>query len=634
MYLTKALLDEIGNPDLSLSDRVHLCCRLAKQLEQAGDFDAAQEAMADVWQGVGARPTLEGLDDETTAHVLLRVGALTGWIGSATQIEGSQEAAKDLISESLRMFDDLGQRNKVGEARSDLALCYWRAGAFDEARVMLQDALSEFNKSDIEQRATALLRRAVVERSASRLNEAVQIYNQAAPLFDEVNDHYITATFHFGFANVLNQLSSVENRKDYVDMALMEYTAASFHFEQVGHERYQACVENNLGFLFSTIGKFAEAHEHLDRAQMLMTRLKDTVHLAQVDETRARVMLAEGRIVDAEKTVRAAVRTLEKGDEGALFAEALRTHGVALVRLGHQAQARVALNRGISAAEQAGDFEGAGLAALTLIEELGAKLSNEDVWVTIHHAAILLEKTQDIAILRRLAKAFLALHEVLAPNDWTNFSLRNAVLGYESHLIKLALKVTGGSVTRAARLLGFKHHQSLITLIASRHKELIETGARTAVRSRRRHLLVHGKRVKKKKVGADHAQAASQISILHVEDNQQIAKLVAEMFAGEEWVVELCADGYGALEKLTGNDHYDLLLVDNDIPGLSGLGLVHRARKITHRRRTPIVMLSGDDCEREAWRAGVDAFLRKPEDIKKVSSTIARLLEEQKDRKD
>jgi DNA-binding NtrC family response regulator len=44
-------------------------------------------------------------------------------------------------------------------------------------------------------------------------------------------------------------------------------------------------------------------------------------------------------------------------------------------------------------------------------------------------------------------------------------------------------------------------------------------------------------------------------------------------------------------------------------------------------RATPIIMLSGDDCEKEAWRTGVDEFLRKPEDIERVSSTIERLLE-------
>jgi tetratricopeptide (TPR) repeat protein len=320
MHLAKELLIEIDNPNLSVKERANLECRLARRLEQAGDYEAASEAMAGLWRGVGARPMLEELDDVTQAQVLLRVGALTGWIGSAKQIEGSQEMAKDLISESLRMFEQLGRRNKVGEARSDLALCYWREGAFDEARVTLQEALSDLDESDVEQRAIVLLRRAEVERASTRLNEALRIYNEAAPLFEGVTDHYLTATFHQGFANVLNQLSSIENRKDYVDLALMEYTAASFHFEQAGHEPYHACVENNLGFLFSTIGRFADAHEHLDRAQTLMTRLKDNVHLAQVDETRARVLLAEGRTVEAEKTARAAVRRLEKGDELSLLA--------------------------------------------------------------------------------------------------------------------------------------------------------------------------------------------------------------------------------------------------------------------------------------------------------------------------
>jgi len=144
--------------------------------------------------------------------------------------------------------------------------------------------------------------------------------------------------------------------------------------------------------------------------------------------------------------------------------------------------------------------------------------------------------------------------------------------------------------------------------------------------------MVHPKRAKKKKVRADHAQAVSQISILHVEDNEQVAKLVNDMVVSEEWRVEHCVDGYSALEKLTGNNHYDVLVVDNDNPGLNGLEVVQRARKITHRRRTPIVMLSGNDCETEASRTGVDVFLKKPEQISELPSTIKRLLEEHKER--
>ena len=139
------------------------------------------------------------------------------------------------------------------------------------------------------------------------------------------------------------------------------------------------------------------------------------------------------------------------------------------------------------------------MSALTIIEVLGASLSNEEVWATIDHAGVLLEKTQDTASLRRLAKAaFRALfltHAVPAPPDWTDFCFKQAVHRYEAHLITLGLNETGGKVTAAARLLGFNHHQSLIALIDNRHKELLET--RAPVRPRRHHLLVHPKRKRK-----------------------------------------------------------------------------------------------------------------------------------------
>jgi len=498
MHLANELLRELDIPGLSPNERAHLRCRIAKQLEQAGDYDAASEAMAELWEGVGARPNLEGLDDEKKAEVLLRVGSLTGWIGSASQIEGSQEMAKDLISESLRSFDRLGQRSGAGEARTSLALCYWRIGAFDEARVNLDMALSELNESDVEQRTIAFIWKAEVERASQRLNEALLIYRQTIPLIDKVNDHSLAAHFHNGVASTLNQLSSIENRPDYVDRALIEYTAASFHFEHAGHERYQGCVENNIGYLLGTIGRFEDAHEHLDRAQMLMTRLKDNVHLAQVDETRARVLLAEGRTVEAEKTARSAVLRLEKGDEFSLLTEALTTHGIALARLNHSEQARATLDRAISVAEQAGDFQSAGVAALSIIELLGTHLSYEGVFATIDRVGVLLETTRDITILRRLTKAFQSLflaHAPPATPDWTNFSLREAVLRYESHLIKLALLQSEGSVTKAARLLGFNHHQSLVGLISGRHRELLTV--RSAVRKRRQHLMPHPKRKKK-----------------------------------------------------------------------------------------------------------------------------------------
>jgi two-component system, response regulator RpfG len=98
--------------------------------------------------------------------------------------------------------------------------------------------------------------------------------------------------------------------------------------------------------------------------------------------------------------------------------------------------------------------------------------------------------------------------------------------------------------------------------------------------------------------------------------------------------VDSCLNGMTALEILKSDSPYDVIIVDNDLPGLSGLELVLRVRSMAHRRSTPIIMLSGDDCEKEAWRAGVNAFLRKPEGADQTPSTIARVRKEIKEKRD
>src|SRR2546425_515121 len=216
----------------------------------------------------------------------------------------------------------------------DLALSYWREGSYDEARIQLANALSHLEDEDSDLKAVLLINAGMIEVWAQRLNEAMHFYNEAAPLLDRSEDHALKGTFHNGYGSVFNRLAAPEHREDYLDRALMEYTAASFHFELAGNVRYLARVENNLGYLFFTIGKYDEAHKHLDRARRFFFALSDMSMIAQVDDTRARTLLAENRLAEAERVARNAVRTLEKGDEQAVLAEALTSHGVSCARVG------------------------------------------------------------------------------------------------------------------------------------------------------------------------------------------------------------------------------------------------------------------------------------------------------------
>ncbi len=496
MDLQPSVID--NETDFSVVDNVIPLCELAKGLEEAGEFERAAETLQPFWQGLPHRPETESLDDQAKAELLLRTGTLTGWLGSAKQVPGAQEIAKDLISESAAIFETLGMTEKVAEARVDLSTCYWREGALDEARITLRLVLDSLGDSRSEQKLRALSNAAMIERAATRDRDALRIYMEAAPLFEVSTSHALKGKFHNAYAMLLRSLGASENREEYIDKSLLEYAAASFHFEQAGHRRFQARVENNVGFLFATIGKFNEAQEHLARARSLLLSVGDHGGAADAEDTRAQAFLLEGKYDQAERAARSAVRSLKRGGEQTLLAEALTTHGKALARLNQTNMAKSALDQAIEIAQTAGNPDRGGIAAVTAIEELNSSLSTNALQEYYRTAEILLSNSQNRTLMLRLgecARRVLAASTNEATSENTGvakvsmqpgFSLDAEVLRYEGNLIRKALEDSGGSVTRAARLLGVTH-QGLAFILNGRHSDLLSI--RTPVKRRRRSII-------------------------------------------------------------------------------------------------------------------------------------------------
>jgi tetratricopeptide (TPR) repeat protein len=481
------------------TDNVLQLCELAWGLEEAGEFELAAETLQPFWKGLPHRPETDGLSDQAKAELLLRTGILTGWIGSAKQISGGQEIAKDLISESGSLYETLGIIEKIAEAGVYLSTCYWREGAFDEARVTLRLVLDRLGERQSEQKLRALLNLGMVEKVASRDWDALQIYKEAAPLFEQSSNNSLKGKFHNSYAMVLRGLGTAEGREDYIDRALVEYAAASFHFEQAGHRRFQARVENNVGFLFAGIGRFAEAQQHLSRARSLHLSVGDYGGAAGAEDTRAQAFLLEGKYDLAERAARSAVRAMKRGGEQALLAEALTTHGKALARLKQPHVAKTTLDHAVEIARTAGSPNAGGIAAVTAIEELNSYLSASTLQEYYRTAESLLTNSQDRSLVIRLgqcARRVLAAAASEGTSENTaaavpvsmppGFSLDAEVLRYEGSLIRKALEESGGSVTRAARLLGVTH-QGLAFILNGRHSDLLSV--RTPVKRRRRSII-------------------------------------------------------------------------------------------------------------------------------------------------
>jgi tetratricopeptide (TPR) repeat protein len=474
MTLADERLKELNNPSLTADERALLRCRVATDLIHRGQYEPAAATLGELWRGTGQRPNIEGLKEATAAEVLLQVGALSGWIGACRSAAGAQESAKDLISESAALFESLNLPERTAAARCELALCYWREGAYDEARVLLMGAFERLTEPA--ERAKAIVKLATVEFSAGRYSDTLALLKEHAHIFNDRVSRSLIGSFHNHLALVLMELGILEARPDYLDRAIIEYTAAIHHLGEAGHDRYRATNENNLANLLRKMGRYRQAHEHLDRAGAVLRRLNDAGLLAQVDETRASVFLAEKKYGEAERVISRAVRTLEQGGAAALLADALTTQGVAWARLGKNEHSIQVLRRAVQVAEEAGAFSNAGLAALTLIEEHGARRTfhRQELYELYQRADHLLKDAQHpetIARLRVCARVVMRRLEGIQLDD-RNFTFFNAVQEFEERLIESALEEARGSVVRAARLLGLKH-QTFSSMLSQRHKKLL-----------------------------------------------------------------------------------------------------------------------------------------------------------------
>jgi DNA-binding response OmpR family regulator len=100
--------------------------------------------------------------------------------------------------------------------------------------------------------------------------------------------------------------------------------------------------------------------------------------------------------------------------------------------------------------------------------------------------------------------------------------------------------------------------------------------------------------------------------ILIVEDDAQIAHLVAAELRDAACAVDWAADGERGLEKFSAGT-VDLVVLDLNLPGIDGLEVCQRIRAVD--RLTPILMLTARTTKQDIVRGlelGADEYLTKP----------------------
>jgi tetratricopeptide (TPR) repeat protein len=318
-----------------------------------------------------------------------------------------------------------------------------------------------------------------------------------ASLFKKITNHTIKGTYHNQLAMILTNLASLEGKQGYFQSAIREHLEADRQFRLAHNVLFRADVKNNLGFLLFKLSRFKEAHEHLEQARRLTASLRDSVGIAQIDDTRAQVFTAQKKFRQAEAVARLAVRTLERSGHQCLLADALITYGIALARLKRADSAQFNFQKAIEVAHQVGALNKAGIAALTMIEEVD-ELPPDALYAAYAHAGEWVEKSQSQDLLLRLnaaaRKVCLKLYSAIKGESdaeeetidalWNKpCVLQTEVLKFEGQVIRQALAKANGSLTRAAAMLSMSY-QALAYILESRQRDLLKE--RTPIRRRSR----------------------------------------------------------------------------------------------------------------------------------------------------
>lgn len=101
-------------------------------------------------------------------------------------------------------------------------------------------------------------------------------------------------------------------------------------------------------------------------------------------------------------------------------------------------------------------------------------------------------------------------------------------------------------------------------------------------------------------------------SILVIDDDPSILGLLEKVLTKAGHDVDVVADGEAALARLA-KEHFDLLVVDYMLPGISGLDVLRHAR-VNHPALMAIMITAHGSAEVQAAAAalGVHAYISKP----------------------
>ena len=116
-------------------------------------------------------------------------------------------------------------------------------------------------------------------------------------------------------------------------------------------------------------------------------------------------------------------------------------------------------------------------------------------------------------------------------------------------------------------------------------------------------------------------------SVLIVDDEQLLVRTLSSVLSEYGYRITVAGSAEEAAPRIFGQERFDLILLDNRLPGESGIDLMQRIREQAVRSKVILMTAYGTaEVRRQVERLEVDHYLTKPFDLGVVVEEVRALI--------
>jgi len=314
------------------------------KLERCGRYEEALAELRHIWEDINSFPEVREFTPRNAAEIILRCGAVIGFLGQIKQIPNSQEKSKNLLTEARKRFLDIYDVGKIVECENYLALAYSRTGELVEAEIWVEEALSHQINKLSDGWLYSNITKSLVFQLNGKYEEIIKTLLPLENQFLKFGNSFLLGSFCTNLSLAFRNLGKMRESLKYLE------TARDYH-QKSGHQIYLATVENNLSQLYRIEKRFDDAHQTIDSAIKTFRKLKDRAREGFTLDTKAQVFCEEGKYSQALEIIEKAIFILTKGENAAFLAETYLTKAKILLYLEKSTAALLCLSDAVQIAK-------------------------------------------------------------------------------------------------------------------------------------------------------------------------------------------------------------------------------------------------------------------------------------------